>query len=223
MTLLFHSKNMSSILIVGSLLLRAVVQLVVYLLWVQKIAGSNPANPKVFNSMLKSRYKVLFSLPPEILHYHDLKFNRLFLFGLEGWLLQHKKRRVPFLYNSTLLLMNTLISSSSILRNLVYGLIKTYYKYIKLRGRGFKYLLVQSTLSIKFGFSHKLYYTIPNNICITLLTKQVLKVTCKSSHLLNSVFFDLHSIRKLNKYKGKGLIYYKDYLMLKASSKKTKV
>jgi large subunit ribosomal protein L6 len=103
------------------------------------------------------------------------------------------------------------------------GLIKDYFKYIQLRGRGFRYLFFFSQLVVKFGFSHKLYYILPANISVTLITKQVLKIYGKSLQQLKSIFFDLHSIRKFDKYKGKGLLYCRDTLVLKASSKKTSV
>jgi ribosomal protein L6P/L9E len=64
---------------------------------------------------------------------------------------------------------------------------------------------------------------LPNNTYFSLINKQVLKISGKSLQNLKSIFFDLHSIRKFDKYKGKGLLYYKDTLILKASSKKTKV
>jgi len=102
-------------------------------------------------------------------------------------------------------------------------LIKNYFKYIQLRGRSFRFLFFFKKLILKFGFSHKLFFIIPNNICITLINKQVLKISGKSLQRLKNIFFDLHAIRKFDKYKGKGLVYYRDSLILKASSKKANV
>lgn len=110
----------------------------------------------------------------------------------------------------------------TIFSNIIFGVIRGYLKYVQLKGRSFKYLLRHSNLVLKFGFSHKVYYLLLNNICITLLTKQILKVTSKTFQKVSCIFFDLHSIRKFDKYKGKGLIYYKDSILLKTSSKKTK-
>ena len=106
---------------------------------------------------------------------------------------------------------------------MIFGLIKSYFKYFQLRGRSFKFQFIASYLILKFGYSHKLYYKIPNNFCVSLVNKQVFKVSGKSLQKLKNIFFDLHSIRNFDKYKGKGLLYYKDSLILKASSKKTKV
>lgn len=173
--------------------------------------------------MLKKKNKTLFFIPPEILYYFDLKLSNFFFFGLNGWFLQNHFKITPFLYKCSNNLIRFYFSSSFLFNNLIFGLIKSYFKYIQLRGRSFRYLYSVSNLIIKLGFSHKLYYSLPNNICVSLITKQVLKVSGKSLQQIKNIFFDLNSIRNFDKYKGKGLLYYKDFLILKASSKKTKV
>ena len=173
--------------------------------------------------MLKKKSKTLFFIPPEILFYLDLKLGNFYFFSLNGWYLQKQLKFSCFLYSSINCLVRPFFSSSFLFNNLIFGLIKSYFKFIQLRGRSFRYLYFLSNLILKFGFSHKLYYIVSNNICVTLITKQIFKVSGKSLQRLKSIFFDLHSIRKFDKYKGKGLLYYKDSLILKASSKKTKV
>lgn len=173
--------------------------------------------------MLKKKTKTLFFIPPEILFYFDLKLGNFYFFSLNGWYLHKQLKMLSFLYNNINCLVRPFFLSSFLFNNLIFGLIKSYYKYIQLRGRSFRYLYILSNLIIKFGYSHKLYYIVSNNICFTLITKQILKVSGKSLQRLKNIFFDLHSIRKFDKYKGKGLLYYKDSLILKASSKKTKV
>lgn len=132
-------------------------------------------------------------------------------------------KTISFVYSEYHSLIRLYYSSSYLIDNLIFGLIKCYFKYFQIKGRSFRYLLMHSILILKFGYSHKLYYQLPNNTVLTLINKQVLKISGKSLQNLKSIFFDLHSIRKFDKYKGKGLLYYKDTLILKASSKKTKV
>ena len=173
--------------------------------------------------MLKKFNKALFFIPPEIVFFFDLKTFKTFFFGLFGWFLKLPFKKASFLYSSFNSLIRTVFSSSFLFNNLVCGLIKTFLKYFQLRGRSFRFLFIYNSLILKFGFSHKLYYILPGNLYITLITKQVLKISGKSLTKLKAIFFDLHAIRKFDKYKGKGLLYYKDILLLKASSKKTKV
>ena len=173
--------------------------------------------------MLKKSSKTLFFIPPEILFYLDLKSLNFFFFGTSGWYLKKLLKKETFLYSACRFLIRSFFVSSLLFNNLIFGLIKSYFKYIQLRGRSFKYIYFFSNLVIRFGFSHKIYYIIPNNSLVSLVNKQVLKISGKSLQQLKRIFFDFYSIRKFDKYKGKGLLYYNDVLILKASSKKTKV
>ena len=173
--------------------------------------------------MLKKYNKSLFFIPPEIIFYLDLKLLNFFFFGISGWLFQEMFKTLPYLYTGAYSLIRSFFLSIFLLNNLIFGLIKNYFKYFQLRGRSFKYSIIFGNLVIKFGFSHKLYYILPYNTRINLITKQIFKVSSKSLHGLNFFFFDLHCIRKFDNYKGKGLLYYKASLVLKASSKKAKV
>jgi len=173
--------------------------------------------------MLKANFKCLFFIPPEILYHFDSKLYTYLFFSLKGWFISKLFKGSTFAFSSQYSLMRSFFLSSCVIQNICFGIVKTYFKYFQLRGRSFKYLLNLSNLIIKFGFSHKLYYMVPSNTQLILLTKQVLKVSSKSLQSLNFFFFYLHCIRKFDKYKGKGFIYYKDSLVLKASSKKTKL
>jgi len=174
-------------------------------------------------SMLKKFGKSLFYIPPEIKCYFNYKLSTFFFFGLNGWCVDLLIKKVSFMYSTLYKIIRLFNSSSYLINNLIFGLIKCYFKYFQIKGRSFRYLFRYSILILKFGYSHKLYYMLPNNTYFSLINKQVLKISGKSLQNLKSIFFDLHSIRKFDKYKGKGLLYYKDTLILKASSKKTKV
>ena len=187
--------------------------------------GSTPISASIiyYFSMLKKFNKALFFIPPEIFFFFDSKTFNFFFFGVVGWFFQKLPNKLSFLYSTFNLLIRFFFSSSFFFNNKAFGLIKSYLKYFQLRGRSFRFLFLGRCLIIKLGFSHKLYYSVPSNVCISLITKQVLKISGKSLSKLKTFFFDLHAIRKFDKYKGKGLLYYKDFLVLKSSSKKTKV
>ena len=48
-------------------------------------------------------------------------------------------------------------SSSFLIDNLIFGLIKCYFKYFQIKGRSFRYLLMHSILILKFGYISVLY------------------------------------------------------------------
>ncbi len=187
--------------------------------------GSTPISTSIISYplMLNKLNKALFFIPPEILFFFDSKTSNFFFFGVVGWFFQKLSQKTSFMHSYFHSAVRTFFSSSFFFNNNVFGLVRAYLKYFQLRGRSFRFLFLDNYLIIKLGFSHKLYYSITHNICITLITKQVLKISGKSLSKLKTCFFDLHAIRKFDKYKGKGLLYYKDSLLLKSSSKKTKV
>jgi ribosomal protein L6P/L9E len=164
----------------------------------------------------------LILIPPEVLFALDLKLNNILFFGLQGWLLKKNLKTTSIIRYAFKYLTLLILPLTSVIRNLIFGLLRGYFKYVQLKGRSFKYILWRSSLILKFGFSHKIYYTVLNNVCITLVTKQLLKIISKTAQKVSVFFFDLHSIRKFDKYKGKGVLYYKDSIILKASSKKIK-
>lgn len=173
--------------------------------------------------MLIIKKKALSIIPPELCSYINFKNARFFFFGLNGWFLKTQSKNLSFIFNKLANVIRFFFSSTHIFTNFIFGLIKIHFKYLQLRGRNFRFLFTQAYLILKFGYSHKIYYAIPNNICINLINKQVLQISGPSLFALKTLFFDLHLIRKFDKYKGKGLLYYKDSIVFKISSKKTKV
>jgi ribosomal protein L6P/L9E len=171
--------------------------------------------------MLKRHDNIFFLVPPEFLFYFD--FFNFFFIGLNGWLLKCINKHFIFLFKSSINGFRFFFSSSALFHNLVFGLIKYYFKFLQLRGRSYRFLFLGFHLIVRFGYSHKLYYSPFHNVCLCLINKQVLKIYGRSLGNINSVFFDIHSMRKFDKYKGKGLLFYKDNLILKVSSKKNKV
>ncbi len=173
--------------------------------------------------MLKQYNRILLQFPPELPFYFSLNLCKFFFFGLNGWFYITLFASSTILFNTTKLLIRFFFSSSSTLKNLTLGLIKIYSKFIQLRGRGFRVLFHNFSLAIKLGYSHKLYYNIPNNSRFSFINRQILKISTRYLNVLHFFFFDFNLIRKFDVYKGKGIAFYKDSLVLKVSTKKSKV
>lgn len=103
--------------------------------------------------------------------------------------------------------------------------IKTKLKFycIKLNiiGLGYKYFVYNSMLYLLIGFSHFLIYKIPSNIKLICRKKKlfIISVVKQELFLFSNM---LKKSRKLNIYKGKGLIefkQFKNYIKLKKGKK----
>ena len=100
-------------------------------------------------------------------------------------------KTISFVYSEYHSLIRLYYSSSYLIDNLIFGLIKCYFKYFQIKGRSFRYLLMHSILILKFGYSHKLYYQLPNNTVLTLINKQVLKISGKVRQVVIDFFFKI--------------------------------
>ena len=110
----------------------------------------------------------------------------------------------------------------NICNNIILGLYKNYNKFLKLRGMGFKYLLVRYSLLLKINFSNRLVYNIENNMKIYYKTKQQINVVSRCLFKIQNLMFFFNDLNRKHIYKKKG-VFIKGYIyFLKFSSKKLK-
>jgi ribosomal protein L6P/L9E len=97
---------------------------------------------------------------------------------------------------------------------------RPYKKKLVLQGLGFKATLNSSRDKIEFklGFSHPIIMLIPKFICITQ-EKSILSLTSANPVLLGNFIYQIRLLKKLNVYKGKGIIYNNETFILKEIKK----
>ncbi len=89
-----------------------------------------------------------------------------------------------------------------------------------LQGLGFKAYLnkEQGLIEFKLGFSHTIIIKIPKFLSINI-EKSILSVTSVNPLLLGNFIYKLRLLKKLNIYKGKGIIYTNEIFVLKEIKK----
>ena len=96
-------------------------------------------------------------------------------------------------------------------------------KKLKLVGVGYKVFEEKSEniklLNFKVGYSHNLYYKIPENVTIKTSQSTKLFVSGCDSDYVSSVASLLKSFKKPEPYKGKGILYKDEVLILKEGKK----
>lgn len=93
---------------------------------------------------------------------------------------------------------------------------------LQLRGMGFRSQIKNNQLILKIGYSHLIYYKIPNGIKIKRIKKQKLNIYGITNQLLYQVSEHLRNYRFPDIYKAKGLVYKGEVFKLKQGKKKTK-
>jgi|TARA_B110000503_G_C7127825_1_gene405464 ribosomal protein L6P/L9E len=87
---------------------------------------------------------------------------------------------------------------------------------------GYKFINVSNNIVLKFGFSHRIIYSVYSNIYCLFINKYLIKLESRSFSDLKKVVYLLRSIRKNSMYKKKGIFLKGSLISLKISSKKAK-
>ena len=106
------------------------------------------------------------------------------------------------------------------LENLIIGVFSGYEKKLVLFGVGYRAKIEKDILNLSLGFSHPVNFSIPDGILIEtpINTEIIIKGVDKS--LVGQVASDIKSIRPVEPYKGKGIRYSDEKIILKETNKK---
>ena len=94
---------------------------------------------------------------------------------------------------------------------------------IRLSGVGYKIILIDNSLFLDLGYSHRISVTIPGSVSIFSTAKskyQVFYLFGLNRNVVNSFYSFLRSLKKVDAYKGKGLHLFDVVLQLKKGKKK---
>lgn len=90
---------------------------------------------------------------------------------------------------------------------------------LELFGIGFKVIQDKNVLNLKLGYSHNITYKIPENVLVHCPTATLITLLSKDKQLLGQVAADLRQLKKPEPYKGKGIRYVGEKIILKEVKK----
>jgi ribosomal protein L6P/L9E len=102
------------------------------------------------------------------------------------------------------------------------GFQKGYFKYLKFKGVGYKFVTTLNNLSLKFGFSHRIAYVNYINTKCKFISRHFLHLEVRSLLTSKSIVQSFNNIRKKNIYKKKGIFLKGSLIHTRISSKKSK-
>jgi large subunit ribosomal protein L6 len=124
-----------------------------------------------------------------------------------------EKKKIKTLRNTTVALIKHIIIETS---NLVY-------KKLKINGVGYRAFFTESfdnkLLSLKLGYSHFIYFKIPNNLTVTCPTKTKLCIFGNSYEDVSHISALIRANKIPEPYKGKGILYEDETVILKEGKK----
>lgn len=108
----------------------------------------------------------------------------------------------------------------ALLGNMVHGVTEGYEIKLQLVGVGYRAQSQGSGLNLTLGFSHPVVYNIPTGITITTPSQTEVVIQGIDKQLVGQVAADIRSYRPPEPYKGKGVRYLGEQIILKETKKK---
>lgn len=108
---------------------------------------------------------------------------------------------------------------SKLLLNIYQGLSNGYFVELMLKGIGYRGFVVGNSLFLQLGFSHLLVYKFPSSLTIKCKKTKIL-VFGSDLNLVTQVASEIRNLRSPDSYKGKGILYSNEQLVLKVGKQR---
>jgi large subunit ribosomal protein L6 len=103
---------------------------------------------------------------------------------------------------------------------MVAGVTKGYEKKLALVGVGFRAQAQGDKLSLSLGFSHPVVHQMPKGVKVATPTQTEIVITGVDKQLVGQVAAEVRAYRSPEPYKGKGVRYADEVIVLKETKKK---
>ena len=108
----------------------------------------------------------------------------------------------------------------SLLNNAIIGASKGYEKTLELIGVGYRAAIKGKQLNLQLGFSHDIYFDIPDTVKITVEKQTTLKIIGFDKQEVGMIASKIKALRPPEPYKGKGIKEKGQYILRKEGKKK---
>jgi len=108
----------------------------------------------------------------------------------------------------------------ALLNNLVSGVHAGFEKKLELRGVGYRAQAQGNKLNLTLGFSHPVVHSIPDGVKVETPSQTEVVVTGVSKQAVGQVAADIRAYRPPEPYKGKGVRYVGEHVVMKEAKKK---
>jgi large subunit ribosomal protein L6 len=107
-------------------------------------------------------------------------------------------------------------TTRALINNMVIGVSKGFEKVLEVKGLGYRAFVKGNTLELHLGFSHPVLYSIPEGISIEVDRENNIFVRGIDKQKVGQVAAEIRSFRPPEPYKGKGIRYRGEKVLMKA-------
>ncbi|PSB91534.1 50S ribosomal protein L6 [Candidatus Pandoraea novymonadis] len=108
----------------------------------------------------------------------------------------------------------------ALVNNMVMGVSKGFEKKLLLVGVGYRAKAEGNVLKLELGFSHDVVYQMPEGVTVTTPTQTEIIIKSVDKQRIGQVAAEIRAYRPPEPYKGKGVRYADEVLILKETKKK---
>jgi large subunit ribosomal protein L6 len=108
----------------------------------------------------------------------------------------------------------------ALIANMVTGVTKGYERKLTLVGVGYRAQAAGDTLNLTLGFSHPVSYKMPAGVIVTTPTQTDIVLKGANKQQVGQVAAEIRAFREPEPYKGKGVRYADEVVILKETKKK---
>ena len=105
-------------------------------------------------------------------------------------------------------------------RNMFMGVNDGFEKFLELRGVGFRVEMTGTKLKLSLGFSHPVFYDLPDGVQAKITDQTHFSVRGIDKQRVHQVAAEIRAFRSPDPYKGKGVRYADETIILKETKKK---
>tara|TARA_B110001450_G_scaffold255939_1_gene284813 strand:- start:1547 stop:2065 length:519 start_codon:yes stop_codon:yes gene_type:complete len=155
----------------------------------------------------------------------NIKLNDIFIEGKLGLITLNLSKGVDVEKNESQIFVKSKIKSlwgteRTRINNAILGVSQGFQKSLKLVGIGYRAQLNDKILSLKLGFSHEVSYILPQGVDAICPKPDHIVLFGTQKDFLCKVASEIRSIKSPDSYKGKGLRFEDEVLILKEGKKK---
>jgi len=103
----------------------------------------------------------------------------------------------------------------SLIQNMVIGVSQGFRKELQIVGIGYKAAVAGSKLNLSLGYSHPIEFAIPAGVKVTVTPENKIMVEGCDKQLVGETAAQIRRFRKPEPYKGKGIRYVDERIVLK--------
>ena len=108
----------------------------------------------------------------------------------------------------------------TLVRNIVHGVKNGYTETLEIQGVGYRCAMQGTTLVLQLGFSHEVRYDVPKGIEIKVENQTTIHISGIDKQAVGQAAAKIRSYKKPEPYKGKGIRYKGEYVLIKEGKKK---